>query len=280
MLRACSLRGLRVLDISDICAGHRQSNWDDSGNCLLGRDLFLDPREAHETMRGMGSQDLYRELEPPAEWGHAVVCRWEQRVSVERVQRVMPDGCADLLVYESGIRQVVGLADVVAYPLLKTGTCIHGIRFRADALATLFGVDASALRNAAVELADIVGERRAQRLEDPAAIDSWIRSAIPDPRVTAAITLLHSRSVFNAAAEIGISTRHLQRIVLSHTGLSPKAFQRILRFQRFLTYAGRGDGLALAAAAAGYADQAHMSREVRRLTHLSPTTLLGNRTAH
>jgi AraC-like DNA-binding protein len=229
-------------------------------------------------MKSMGSQVLYRQLEPPVEWGHAVVCRWEQRVSVERVQRVVPDGCADLLVYESGIRQVVGLADVVAYPLLKTGTCIHGIRFRADALATLFGVDASALRNAAVELADIVGERRAQRLEDPAAIDSWIRSAIPDPRVTAAITLLHSRSVSDAATEIGISTRHLQRIVLCHAGLSPKALQRILRFQRFLAYAESEEGLALAAAAAGYADQAHMSREVRRLTRLSPTALVGKRT--
>jgi AraC-like DNA-binding protein len=246
---------------------------------VLGRDLFPDHRKAHETINGMSARDLYREWEPPTGWRHAVVCCWEQRVSVERVQRVLPDGCADLLVYDSGTRQVVGLADEVAYPLLKPGTWIQGIRFRPDAVATLFDVDASTLRNATIELADIVGERRAQRLASPAAVDSWIRAAIPDPRVTAAITLLHEMPVFNAAAEIGSSTRHLHRIVRSHTGLSPEAFQRILRFRRFLAHAERGERLAMAAAAAGYADQAHMSREVRRLTDLPPTALLGERTA-
>jgi AraC-like DNA-binding protein len=48
-----------------------------------------------------------------------------------------------------------------------------------------------------------------------------------------------------------------------------------VRLQRLLALAGhRRQGLALLAAEAGYADQAHMSREVRALTGQNPAALL------
>ena len=74
--------------------------------------------------------------------------------------------------------------------------------------------------------------------------------------------------------------RHLRRLVLTHAGLEPRTFQRVARFQRFLALAERtgGDGsLAGLAARAGYADQAHLSREVRALSGLTPTALLAER---
>jgi len=227
----------------------------------------------------MSEQDLYRESKPPDAWRHAVVCCWEQCVLVDRVQRVVPDGCADLLVFQSGSSYVVGLANEVAYPVLKAGSKIQGIRFRPEALATLFKVDASTLLNTMVELTDVVGHRRAQQLADPAVVDTWIRRAAPDPRVTAAIALLREKPVRAVSDELGMSTRHLHRLLVSHTGLSPKVLQRVARFRQFLTYAERGDGLATAAAAAGYADQAHMSREVRRLTGLAPAALVRGQSA-
>ena len=74
-----------------------------------------------------------------------------------------------------------------------------------------------------------------------------------------------------------MSARQLRRIVLHATGLGPKAHQRVVRLQRFLSRAEAGAGLARAAAVAGYADQAHMTREVRRLSGLSPAALLAER---
>jgi hypothetical protein len=66
--------------------------------------------------------------------------------------------------------------------------------------------------------------------------------------------------------------------------MSPKVLQRTLRFQGFLALAQAGvtatgrrgaDGMAGLAIDAGYADQAHLSRECLRLTGLTPRGLLG-----
>jgi hypothetical protein len=54
-------------------------------------------------------------------------------------------------------------------------------------------------------------------------------------------------------------------------------FQSVLRFQRLLKTAreiGAKQDLADLAASAGYADQAHMTRDVYRLANLWPTVLL------
>src|SRR5215210_2636008 len=72
--------------------------------CLLVRSLALRRiRVSRETCGVLNEADIYREWEPPPEWRHAVACLWEQRVGVERVQRVVPDGHADLLVHDSGV---------------------------------------------------------------------------------------------------------------------------------------------------------------------------------
>ena len=61
-------------------------------------------------------------------------------------------------------------------------------------------------------------------------------------------------------------------------GYGPKTLQRVLRFQRFLALAAtrppRRSDLAGLAFAAGYADQAHLTRECTRLAGLPPAALL------
>ena len=81
-----------------------------------------------------------------------------------------------------------------------------------------------------------------------------------------------------ASAIADLSSRQLQRRFQSAVGYGPKAFQRIVRLQRLLDLsareAARNSGLAALSDAAGYADQAHMSREVRDLTGRLPSSLL------
>jgi AraC-like DNA-binding protein len=222
--------------------------------------------------------DSYREWPPSSAWRRVVSCCWEHRVAAGGVRRILPDGCADLLMFESGACEVVGLYDEVATPEFTPGTRLCGIRFRPEAVGAAFGVDAAALRNQTVALTDVVGARRAQQIADERRIDTWIRSIELDRRAVAAVRLLAGElRVEDVSARIGISERQLRRIVLAETGVGPKVFQRIARLRRLLTSAEGGDSLAMAAATAGYSDQAHMTREVVRLSGLTPVALLAER---
>jgi transcriptional regulator GlxA family with amidase domain len=73
------------------------------------------------------------------------------------------------------------------------------------------------------------------------------------------------------AEELGLSERQLRRRCMAGVGYGPKTLQRVLRLRRFLR-AG-ADELAKAAFDAGFADQAHLTRECRRLTGLPPSAL-------
>jgi AraC-like DNA-binding protein len=70
------------------------------------------------------------------------------------------------------------------------------------------------------------------------------------------------------AAHIGVSERTLRRRCLDAFGYGFKTLDRVLRFQRFFHLAvhASDDGLAQLALRAGYADQAHLTREVQRMS--------------
>lgn len=98
-----------------------------------------------------------------------------------------------------------------------------------------------------------------------------------DPRLVAAARMLkQGASVARVAEAIALSERQFERVFLEQLGLAPKTFARIVRFRRALTAAKNGLSFAAAAGTAGYADQAHFSRDVRKLTGNSPRALLPN----
>jgi methylphosphotriester-DNA--protein-cysteine methyltransferase len=82
------------------------------------------------------------------------------------------------------------------------------------------------------------------------------------------------------AAEIGLSLRQLRRRCHAVVGYGPKTLQRVLRFRRFVSQLDAGPGalgLAALAAQAGYADQAHLTRECQALAGLTPAALAAQR---
>ncbi|MDE3075609.1 MAG: helix-turn-helix domain-containing protein [Chloroflexota bacterium] len=225
----------------------------------------------------MNESDIYREWAPPEAWCEVVSCCWEQRVYADRVQRVLPDGHADVLLYGSGEVEFVGVYDHVALPPLPRGTVIRGIRLRPQAVAAAFRLKAEELRNLTVPGQDVIGTWRTRQLRDDAVIDAWIRSIEPDRRTSMAIELLQSETVESAARQVGLSARQLQRTIVTNVGLTPKTLQRVMRLQRFLQYAERRAELAAASADAGYADQSHLTREVQALSGLTPARLMAER---
>ena len=106
----------------------------------------------------------------------------------------------------------------------------------------------------------------------------------PDPTVTWAARLLRDPAARaeDVAAEVGLSLRQLRRRCQAVVGYGPKTLQRVLRFRGFVS---RVDArppildLAALAAEAGYADQAHLTRECGRLSGLTPAALARHRAA-
>ena len=225
----------------------------------------------------MNESDVYREWEPPPQWRHAVACLWEQRVFADRTQRVVPDGYADLIFNTDDTVDVIGVSDEVGLPVLVAGTRLFGIRLHPQAVGAAFATNASELLNEAVPAEDVFGAKRARHLVDQRSLDGWLCAIEPDDRAARAVHLLKTRSVADTADALNVTSRQLQRSLLAEVGLAPKTFQRIARFQRFLHAADGGVALGRAAVEAGYADQAHLTREVGRLSGLTPSRLIAER---
>ena len=85
--------------------------------------------------------------------------------------------------------------------------------------------------------------------------------------------LTRGARVTDVAEEIGYSRRRLGTLVKQETGLAPKAYQRVARFEASRAVLGRRP-LAEVAAACGYADQGHLARDWSELAGCSPSTWL------
>lgn len=103
----------------------------------------------------------------------------------------------------------------------------------------------------------------------------------PGPRAEvgrALARLTTGAPVAEVADEVGFSRRHLRNLVQAETGLSPKEYQRLARFERtrdrVVEAARRRRSLAEVAARSGYADQAHLAREWRELAGCPPSQWL------
>ncbi|MGC3945657.1 MAG: helix-turn-helix transcriptional regulator [Chryseolinea sp.] len=83
-------------------------------------------------------------------------------------------------------------------------------------------------------------------------------------------------NIDNVAARYGITSRYLQKIFLQHTGLTPKLFSKINRFQKSLVLVGKSDlSLTSIAYQSGYFDQSHFIREFRAFTGNTPSRFDG-----
>jgi AraC-like DNA-binding protein len=111
------------------------------------------------------------------------------------------------------------------------------------------------------------------------ALERWLvdRAAHhgPPPLGAAVLDLATGGTTVTAMADrLGYSVRHLHRRCLPLFGYGPQHLARVLRFSRALAAARTGMPLAQVPAKAGFADQAHMSREVRDLAGTTPAQLL------
>jgi AraC-like DNA-binding protein len=238
----------------------------------------------------------YKEFFAPPQLASRCLCFWTQTIVGSQgvfEHRVLPDACIDVVLINDEPPMVVGPWTVPFLARLAVGTSITGVRLRPGRASCLLGIPASELLNQIIPTEAVKGAVQKMRLEqvteqpDAAARRSALTQVLAasvadsplDTAVLAGIRWFsghpHGR-VEQLSQWIGISERQLHRRFSAAIGYGPKMFQSVLRFQRLLKTARETRGersLAHLAASAGYADQAHMTRDVQRLANLRPTAL-------
>ncbi|MFF2514034.1 helix-turn-helix domain-containing protein [Streptomyces sp. NPDC058086] len=211
---------------------------------------------------------------------------WSRGTSGSTVGAVLPDGCMDLLWHEG--RLLVAGPDTRAYVPEDAAGHWAGVRFYPGTGPTFLGVPAHELRDLRVDLADLWPaaevRRRTARVAaaaDPVtaleqvALDRAAATDPPDPLLREVVTALDAgRSIAATADRLGLSARQLHRRSLTAFGYGPKTLARVLRLRRALALARTGVPFAETAARSGFADQAHLARDVRELAGMPLGELL------
>jgi AraC-like DNA-binding protein len=244
----------------------------------------------------------YREFPPPLALTSLVECFWEVEARDE-VHRVLPDGCMDILFHvgDPGAR-VIGPMRTAALVLERGVSRTAGVRFRSGAAPGALDLAASELRDDTAPLGDVwgaegrtVNELLAAAAGDLAAIRRVLSdtlatrvhraSARPLP-VVRAVALVEANGgvlpIRAVASEVGLGERQLERLFDRWVGYGPKMLARVVRTRRATQTIQRGSIASWASLAAdcGYADQAHLIREFRALTGVTPRVYaagVGNR---
>jgi AraC-like DNA-binding protein len=243
-------------------------------------------------------------VERPPLPGLAGVVRtvWIQRTGeAAYVQRHLPTGGVEIHFPIGGDPQLVGPLTGPQIEVIPEHTAIVGVRFlpgTAPPLPTVLDdlVDqrlgltelwGSSVDRLVEAMAGAGTPERALMFLQAHLLQEFRRAGRMDPLVVEAVKALmpwHPVNIDTVANHVTLSASQLRRRCLEAVGVSPKVLQRTLRFQGFLALAQAGvaatgrrgeDGVAGLAIDAGYADQAHLSRECVRLTGRTPRQLLG-----
>lgn len=164
-----------------------------------------------------------------------------------------------------------------------------GAQLRPGAARALFGVSASEFSGLHVPLRDAWGQRGLRLCEvlsearDPHAQLAALEAALlarlaPTPRgmhpaVAQALAQMRAAPAAERLPAVsGISQRHFIAQFRDATGLSPKRYARLCRFQHLLRAMEKQEACRLAdlAAAAGYSDQSHCNREFLAFAGITP----------
>lgn len=148
---------------------------------------------------------------------------------------------------------------------------------RVVSLETAFGAEARSLGTRLAECPDrearatVLDEALARRLARAAPLDRRQMHGL------AALRARPDRDVAEIAREIGWSCKHFRARIQDAVGVGPRCYRRLIRFQSLtaaIARAGAAPDWAALALDAGYSDQAHMIRDFKEFSGLTPRCYL------
>jgi AraC-like DNA-binding protein len=221
-------------------------------------------------------------------------------------ERVLPDGCPELIVHVGdpfarliGRRWVVQprafLAGTLTRPwMLRAGRRVDtvGIRFRPGATTSVLPLAMAEARDRELRLASLVDASTVRALIEPireaesdtvrfAAMEDWLKARLAcarprrstaRPAVQLILKAQGRQRIDDVARALGWSRRRIERAFAQDLGIRPKLFARIVRLNAVLATLDepeRGSAVDLALET-GYFDQAHLLRDFRVLAGRAP----------
>jgi AraC-like DNA-binding protein len=253
----------------------------------------------------------YHEFAPPPDLADAVEALWTHEAAGAQVavHRVVPDAAVSLcfmgtraLDGSAGASRLRLIGPVVTPKLFAPppGHSMAAIRVKLEWCRPLLGVAPWEHAGGEACYADIRPdlaaplEEQLMRTTEPADAlrlllaflrerhVAWLREGTAEGAVVLLRVSMESlRRVASAprvttlARQLGVTDRHLRRVMVDETGIAPRHFARIQRFHALLRASDLAPHPSWAALAAhhGYADQSHLIREVQDLAGVTPTRL-------
>ncbi len=252
----------------------------------------------------MTNEAAYREYTPPTALREDIECFWEacSSSSIDEPQRVLPDGCVDIIFdLTAGTAQVVGtMTRAILAP--RDGSRLFAVRFRAGAAVQFLAMPIHEITDVAVPLQEIWPQGgqlaelfSAEQGQGTAALVADFADALlqrKDAVSQAAHTDSHfltcsivrslasqftDVSVYDLSKRFAVSRQHLTRQFKHAVGISPKQFQRVARLRRLVDLAWQMPGKDSAkhrwaelALHCGYYDQSHMIADFKDLCGITP----------
>ncbi len=251
----------------------------------------------------------YAEYAPSHVLRPFVECFWTREAertqtvaSQPGVQRVLPDGCMDVILsfpeWDAAPESAMAVGTMTRALVLDASVaprCYVGVRFRPARAAAFLSLPASELTDLRVSLDELwpdaaeVGEALAEgssvrervRAFDRVLTTRLSPSAVADNQrdvdeaVRRIVAAGGSLGLTRLAPSLGVSRQHLARRFAQLVGVSPKVFARVVRLGRVVERVraaapGEHIGWSMLALELGYYDQSHLIDEFREMTGVTP----------
>ena len=257
----------------------------------------------------------YEEVRPDPALTRCVHCYWFLSGSgPATLQPIVPDGRMELILNladrflrhradGSVERQPAALlaGQMTTCVLVEPSGSVDlvGVRFQPAGAALLLPLPPRELRDCIIDPALVAGglaRDLADRLHTTHDVPGRVRilnahfallqatATDPDRAVVAAVALIHGSHgrvrIADAAAQLGMTRRTLERRVDATVGIGPKLLARITRFQHTFAQMQTSGPRAWTRIAhrSGYYDQAHLNRDFRAFAGASPTRFFAGHT--
>jgi len=192
---------------------------------------------------------------------------WQFDTDQIQVVDVIPDGCRDLIFTQTPDGEVGWFISPLGTSTqkipLSAGTSMTGVRFKPGTQ-----INEQALRRWSSL------HHPSELLKDN-CLDEFCDLKISTIEILACLKS-GVTSITTAARELGICARTLQREVKLYTGTTPHFWLALARVRRTCRALPDFQSMAECAHASGYYDQAHMTREIRRVFGVTPSAVMNN----